>query len=77
MNATQQHIDLSDDRNYRAGFPQDFFTWLRANEPVFWHEPTERTPDGEGFWVVSRYADVKAIQLDAARYSSAGSDRMT
>ena len=72
MTTTVGHIDLSDDHNYTAGFPQDFFTWLRANDPVFWHEPTDRTPDGEGFWVVSRYADVRAIQLDAARFSSAG-----
>jgi cytochrome P450 len=37
---------------------------------VFWHEPTERTPDGEGFWVVSRWADVRAVQRDGATFSS-------
>lgn len=63
-------VDISDDSIYRQGFPHDYFVWLRENDPVHWHEPTDRTPDGEGFWVVSRYADVKAIQLDATRFSS-------
>jgi cytochrome P450 len=63
-------VDLSDDESFRGGFPHDYFTWLRAHDPVHWHEPTERTPDGEGFWVVSRYADVNAVQRDPVIYSS-------
>ncbi len=63
-------VDLSDDETFRAGFPHEFFTWLRERHPVYWHEPTPRTPDGEGFWVVSRHADVNAVQRDALTYSS-------
>jgi cytochrome P450 len=63
-------IDLSYGRTFSGGFPHPFFTWLRANEPVWWHEPTEHTPGGEGFWVVSRYADVVAMFKDAATFSS-------
>ena len=63
-------LDLSDGRTFAHGFPHDFFTWLRAHEPLYWHEPTTVTPDGEGFWVVSRYADVDAVIMDAASYSS-------
>ena len=63
-------VDLSDGRTFAHGFPHDFFTWLRAHEPLYWHEPTAVTPDGEGFWVVSRYADVDAVIMDAAAYSS-------
>ena len=63
-------LDLSDGRTFAHGFPHDFFTWLRAHEPLYWHEPTAVTPDGEGFWVVSRYADVDAVIMDAASYSS-------
>ncbi len=63
-------VDLSDGASFRDGFPQDTFTWLRANDPVHWHHPTDRTPDGEGFWVVSRHADVVAVQRDAETYSS-------
>ncbi|MGR8919589.1 MAG: cytochrome P450 [Gammaproteobacteria bacterium] len=63
-------VDLSDDRSFAGGFPHDFFTWLRAKAPLYWHEPTAATPDGEGFWVVSRYADVNAIIMDPATFSS-------
>ena len=54
-------VDLSDDRSFENGFPHEFFTWLREHDPVYWHEPTSVTPDGEGFWGVSRYEDVDAI----------------
>jgi cytochrome P450 len=63
-------IDLSDDETFRAGFPHDHFGWLRQHEPVSWHPPTDRTPDGEGFWVVSRHADVSTVLRDVATYSS-------
>jgi cytochrome P450 len=63
-------VDLSDDESFRLGFPHEYFAWLRRNHPVFWHEPTPRTPDGEGFWVVSRHADVLAVQRDATAFSS-------
>ena len=63
-------VDLSDHESFRHGFPHDYFRWLRTHAPVFWHEPTDKTPDGEGFWVVSRHADVMAVQRDATTFSS-------
>jgi cytochrome P450 len=65
-------FDLTDLDLYRHGFPHDVFTELRAHTPLYWHEPTEHTPQGEGFWVVSRHADTLAIQLDPKRFSSVG-----
>lgn len=65
-----QKVDLSSGRSFMDGFPQDFFTWLRRNEPLYWHDPTPETPDGEGFWVISRYDDIVAILKDAATFSS-------
>jgi cytochrome P450 len=65
-------FDLTDLDTYRDGFPHEIFTWLRAHAPVYWHEPTAHTPQGEGFWVVSRHADTLAIQLDPKRFSSVG-----
>lgn len=65
-----RRLDLSDNRTFARGFPHAYFTWLRDKAPVFWHEPTAVTPDGEGFWVVSRHADVQAIQNDPATFSS-------
>ena len=62
--------DLSHDSSFANGFPHEFFTWLREHDPIYWHEPTDRTPDGEGFWVVSRFADVNAIIMDAKGFSS-------
>ncbi len=63
-------VDLSDDLSFRDGFPHPFFTWLRENEPVYWHAPTPATPDGEGFWVVSRYDDVMEVLRHAELFSS-------
>ena len=63
-------IDLSDDETFRDGFPHDRFRWLRDHEPVSWHEPTARTPDGEGFWVVTRHADVSTVLRDVVTFSS-------
>lgn len=55
---TFREIDLTDLDNFRDGFPHDFFTSLRESIPVYWHEATDHTPDHEGFWVLSRHADV-------------------
>lgn len=63
-------IDLSDPRSFSRGVPHEFFTALRREAPVWWHEPTALTPGGEGFWVVSRYDDVVNVFRDAKTYSS-------
>ncbi len=63
-------VDLSDAESFRDGFPHESFTWLRRHDPVHWHEPTAKTPDGEGFWVVSRHADVMTVLRDPATFSS-------
>ena len=44
--------------------------WLRDHDPVSWHPPTPRTPDGEGFWVVTRHADVSTVLRDPVTFSS-------
>ena len=67
---TLPHFDLTDLDSYRAGFPHDVFRALRSEAPLYWHAPSAHTPDGVGFWVVSRHADVLAIQLDPERFSS-------
>lgn len=64
------NIDLSDNATYAQGFPHDHFTWARQYAPVYWHEPTPLTPDGEGFWVMSRHEDAMAIMLDPVTFSS-------
>jgi cytochrome P450 len=64
-------VDLTDLDRFARGFPHEIFTRLRAEAPVWFHPPTRHTPGGEGFWVVSRYADVVAVAADARTYSSA------
>ncbi|HEV3281920.1 MAG TPA: cytochrome P450 [Acidimicrobiales bacterium] len=63
-------IDLTDLDRFAGGFPDDVFTRLRQVAPVWWHAPTEHTPDGVGFWVLSTHADVLAVAADAELFSS-------
>lgn len=70
-------IDLADLDRFTAGFPYRVFDDLRRDAPVWWHPPTAHTPAGEGFWVLSRYADIVAASADSATFSSeTGGDRV-
>jgi cytochrome P450 len=69
-------IDFTDLDNFAAGFPHDLFEVHRREAPVYWHEPTDNTPDGEGFWSVATYAETLAVLRDPETYSSVtGGDR--
>ncbi|WP_059016736.1 cytochrome P450 [Mycobacterium sp. M26] len=63
-------IDFTDLDNFADGFPHDLFAIHRREAPVFWHEPTEHTPDGEGFWSVATHPETLAVLRDADTYSS-------
>jgi cytochrome P450 len=63
-------VDLTDLDNFAHGFPHQLFVRHRAEAPVFWHEPTDHTPDGEGFWSVATHADVMRVLKDPETYSS-------
>lgn len=65
-------VDLVDLDRFASGFPHEVFRALRAQAPVWWHPPNPKAPGGEGFWVVSRHADVLAVLRDASRFSSEG-----
>ena len=69
-------VDLTDLDRFADGFPHDLFERHRAVAPVWWHEPTDHTPDGEGFWSVATYAEVLHVLNDPVTYSSErGGDR--
>ncbi|MCX7619684.1 MAG: cytochrome P450 [Acidimicrobiales bacterium] len=68
--ASLDAIDLTDLDLFTEGFPHEVFTELRRSAPVFWHQPTSHTPDGEGFWVLSRYHDIHAAAADSITFSS-------
>jgi len=63
-------IDFTDLDNFAAGFPHALFEVHRREAPVYWHPPTENTPDGEGFWSVATYAETLAVLRDQETYSS-------
>jgi len=63
-------IDLTDLDLFANGFPHDVFTELRRIGPVLWHEPTEHTPDGDGFWSVHSHAACMTVVHDPGVYSS-------
>ncbi|BBY56463.1 cytochrome P450 [Mycobacterium koreense] len=63
-------IDLTDLDNFAHGFPHEMFAVHRAEAPVYWHEPTVHTPDGEGFWSVATHPETFAVLRDADTYSS-------
>jgi cholest-4-en-3-one 26-monooxygenase len=60
-------IDLTNAATFIEGVPHEWFTYLRQNAPVWWHEET----DGPGFWCVTKYDDCVAVNRDYESYSSA------
>lgn len=63
-------VDLCDLDLFASGFPDQVFATLRQEAPCWWQEPSPHTPDGVGFWVLSRHADIAAAAADATRFSS-------
>lgn len=59
-------IDVYDPDNYTHGIPHEQFAWLRANAPVYWHDH----PEGYGYWVLSKHADVVAVSRDFKTFSA-------
>ncbi len=51
-------VDLTDPDLFSDGPPHETYDLLRDEAPVYWHEPTRNTPDGEGFWCLTRHEDV-------------------
>ena len=71
-----EDVDLTDLDNFASGFPHHLFDRHRREAPVYWHEPSAHTPDGEGFWSVATYDDVLTVLRDPVTYSSeTGGDR--
>lgn len=60
-------IDLLDPDAFTEGVPHGWFTYLRANAPVYKHPE----PNGPGFWVITKHEDVGIVGRDAKTFSSA------
>jgi cholest-4-en-3-one 26-monooxygenase len=61
-------IDLVDPDTFENGLPLEAFAAMREQAPVFWHEQPGTW--GEGFWVISRHADVMEVSRQADIFSS-------
>jgi cytochrome P450 len=59
-------IDLYSPGSFSDGHPFAQYRWLRENAPVYWHEE----PHGPGFWAVTRFDDVYAVDRDFQTFSS-------
>jgi cytochrome P450 len=68
-----RHLDLTDPDVHRAGVPHATFQRLRDEEPVSW---TREHDGGAGFWSVTRYADIVALNKDFRTMSSAQGIRL-
>jgi cytochrome P450 len=63
------NINLTNPDLYSHGDPHAAWRWLREHDPVHWHPPSVDYP---GFWVLTKYDDVRAVYHDPATFSSAG-----
>lgn len=63
---TLNDIDLLDVEKFGRHFPHEWFTYLREHAPVYKHPE----PNGPGFWVVTRFEDVKQVSNDWATFTS-------
>jgi cytochrome P450 len=61
------NVDVASPRVYAEGVPHETLAAIRAHDPVHWH-PWPGTRDG--FWLLSKHADVLAIGKDPGLFSS-------
>ncbi|WP_367319598.1 cytochrome P450 [Streptomyces sp. HUAS ZL42] len=67
-------FDLTDHSRFAEGIPYDLFARLRREAPALYH-PAGTLPDGEGFWVLTRHADISAASVDPVFSSQGGGGR--
>ena len=58
--------DLTDPDTFIAGAPHEAFARMRRDEPVAWHQEE----GAAGFWSLTRYGDVVAVNRDHETFSS-------
>jgi hypothetical protein len=63
---TPKNFDLADHVGFKQGQPFEYFRALRETAPVAWFE----MPRMAGFWAVTRYQDIKAVDQDSETFSS-------
>ncbi len=59
-------VDLAHYSPFLQGQPHDAFRLMRERAPACWHPEEE----GAGFWALTRYGDIRAVEIDTATFSS-------
>lgn len=65
--ARADEIDVYSPDRFASGAPYADFARLRRERPVHW----QPTPDGGGYWALTKHADVAEVSRDPERFSSA------
>lgn len=60
-------VDLTSHDSFVGGAPHNMFARLRADDPVHWTD----YPQGQGFWSITRHADIMALNRQSDLLSSA------
>ena len=60
-------VNLTDPDIFERGTPHHMFKLLRREAPVFWHPEAH----GGGFWVITKYADLREVSKNPMLFSSA------
>ncbi len=60
-------IDLANPDNFIEAVPHQWFELLRREAPVYWHDEPD---DGPGFWVLSKYDDLRYASKNPEIFSS-------
>lgn len=66
-------VDLSDTALWRNGFPDELFTDLRRDRPLFWHECTPgvaKLGAQRGFWMTTKHRHAVRIHRDAESFTA-------
>ena len=61
------HFDLTAPETYEGGLPREVFSYLRHDEPVYWHEDPVQ---GVGFWVITRQRELDYVSKNPQLFSS-------
>lgn len=60
-------VDLTSHDSFVGGAPHNMFARLRADDPVHWTD----YPQGQGFWSITRHADIMTLNRQSDLLSSA------
>ncbi len=67
---TLEGFDLANPSSWTKGQPFDYYKQMREQAPVMWTPPMRKHRQLNGFWSITRYADIKQVELAPQIFSS-------